>query len=146
MDSSEGHGIAATRRARWIDELPADFAHAFDLVGPPRDPDEPPEIADANPLARLLAPEALEAWAREVRERSELIGFWIAWHQAGGFKGLVLSGWNRATVYRRLKRFRVVFDAHPDEYQFDWIKLDLPKVWVDELLPPANGPVSSETA
>ena len=61
-----------------------------------------------------------------VIEDAELIGFWVAWHKAGGFGGLEAGGWHRATIYRKIRRFRARFGAHPDEYRFEWIKLDLP--------------------
>jgi hypothetical protein len=68
-----------------------------------------------------------------VIEESELLGFWLAWWRAGGFSGLEGAGWNRATIFRRLRRFRTTFGVHPDEYQPDWIQLDLPKVWAARL-------------
>jgi hypothetical protein len=68
-----------------------------------------------------------------VVEDAELIGFWAAWHKAGGFAGLEAAGWHRATVYRKISRFRTRYGAHPDEHRFEWIKLDLKRVWSDEL-------------
>ena len=68
-----------------------------------------------------------------VIEESELLGFWLAWWRAGGFSGLEGAGWNRATIFRKLRRFRTTFGVHPDEYEPDWIQLDLPKVWADRL-------------
>jgi hypothetical protein len=64
-----------------------------------------------------------------VIEESELLGFWLAWWRAGGFTGLQAAGWNRATIFRKLRRFRTTFGTHPDDYQPDWIQLDLPTVW-----------------
>ena len=63
--------------------------------------------------------------AHAVIEDAELVGFWVAWHKAGGFGGLEAGGWHRATIYRKVRRFRARFGVHPDEYRFDWIKLDL---------------------
>ena len=74
-----------------------------------------------------------KAWARQVSEFSEMIGFWVAWHSAGGFDQLENQGWHRATIYRKLKRFKERFNAHPDDYDFPWISLDLHKLWTDEL-------------
>ena len=68
-----------------------------------------------------------------VVEDAELIGFWVAWHKAGGFGGLEAGGWHRATIYRKIRRFRARFGAHPDEHRFEWIKLDLERAWSDEL-------------
>ena len=61
-----------------------------------------------------------------VIEESELLGFWLAWWRAGGFSGLEGAGWNRATIFRKLRRFPTTFGVHPDEYKPDWIQLDLP--------------------
>jgi hypothetical protein len=53
-----------------------------------------------------------------VIEESELLGFWLAWWRA---------------IFRKLRRFRTTFGVHPDEYQPEWIQLDLPKVWAERL-------------
>jgi hypothetical protein len=68
-----------------------------------------------------------------VIEESELLGFWMAWWRAGGFAGLEGAGWNRATIFRKLRRFRSTLGVHPDDYQPDWIHLDLPKIWAKRL-------------
>jgi hypothetical protein len=70
---------------------------------------------------------------RTVVEDAELIGFWVAWHKAGGFGGPEAGGWHRATIYRKIRRLRARFGAHPDEHRFEWIKLDLRRAWTDEL-------------
>ena len=57
--------------------------------------------------------------AEAVVEDAELIGFWVAWHRAGGFAGLESGGWHRATIYRKIRRFRARFGDHPDEYRFE---------------------------
>ncbi len=80
-----------------------------------------------------LDPAIADEVAGEVLERSELIGFWTAWHQAGGFGNLERGGWHRATIFRKLRRFRTAFGAHPDEYRFDWIRLDLRTVWSEDI-------------
>ena len=68
-----------------------------------------------------------------VIEESELLGFWLAWWRAGGFAGLEAAGWNRATIFRKVARFRTTFGTHPDDYQPDWITLELPTVWARSL-------------
>ena len=74
-------------------------------------------------------------------ERSELIGFWVAWHLAGGFDALERGGWHRATIFRKVRRFRSRYGTHPDEYVFPWITLDLEKAWAERHLPPTrSGP------
>ena len=46
----------------------------------------------------------------------DLVGFWAVWHLEGGFEGLQNLGMSRASIYRRIKLFRIAFGAHPDEY------------------------------
>jgi hypothetical protein len=55
----------------------------------------------------------------------DLIGFWVVWHLEGGFEGLQRMGMSRASIYRRIKLFRIAFGAHPDEFVMPGIKLDL---------------------
>ena len=55
----------------------------------------------------------------------DLIGFWAVWHLEGGFEGLQRMGMSRASIYRRVKLFRIAFGAHPDEFVMPGIKLDL---------------------
>ncbi len=55
----------------------------------------------------------------------DLIGFWAIWHLEGGFEGLQRMGMSRASIYRRIKLFRIAFGAHPDEFEMPGIKLDL---------------------
>lgn len=80
-----------------------------------------------------LPDEVREEILAEVIEESELLGFWLAWWRAGGFVGLEWAGWNRATIFRKLRRFRSTFGIHPDDYKPNWIKLDLDRVWTDRL-------------
>jgi hypothetical protein len=56
---------------------------------------------------------------------ADLIGFWCVWHLEGGFEGLQRMGMSRASIYRRVKLFRIAFGAHPDEFEMPGIKLDL---------------------
>jgi hypothetical protein len=55
----------------------------------------------------------------------DLVGFWTLWHLEGGFEGLQRLGMSRASIYRRIKLFRVAFGAHPDEFEMPGITLDL---------------------
>lgn len=55
----------------------------------------------------------------------DLIGFWVVWHLEGGFEGLLAMGMSRASIYRRIKLFRIAFGAHPDEFVMPGIELDL---------------------
>lgn len=55
----------------------------------------------------------------------DLIGFWTVWHLEGGFEGLQRMGMSRASIYRRVKLFRIAFGAHPDEFVMPGVKLDL---------------------
>lgn len=81
--------------------------------------------------------------AEAVVEDAELIGFWVSWHRAGGFQFLEAGGRHGATVYRKLRRLRARFGAHPDEYRFSWIALDLERAWneeIDEVFEPFTPP------
>jgi hypothetical protein len=55
----------------------------------------------------------------------DLVGFWAVWHLEGGFEGLQRMGMSRASIYRRVKLFRLAFGAHPDEFEMPGITLDL---------------------
>jgi hypothetical protein len=55
----------------------------------------------------------------------DLIGFWVVWHLEGGFEGLRAMGMSRASIYRRVKMFRIAFGAHPDEFEMPGVMLDL---------------------
>ena len=55
----------------------------------------------------------------------DLIGFWAVWHLEGGFEGFQRMGMSRASIYRRIKLFRIAFGAHPDEFEMPGITLDL---------------------
>ena len=67
--------------------------------------------------------------ATGMREYSEMVGFWIAWHSTGGFDRLEDHGWNRATIYRKIKRFKEHFGQHPDDYEFEWRSIDHDRAW-----------------
>ena len=68
----------------------------------------------------------------------ELLGFWMAWHLYGGFEGLEKAGWHRATIFRKLKKFRSVFKVHPDEYRVVGVTLDRQAFWDHYLKPKAE--------
>jgi len=55
----------------------------------------------------------------------DLVGFWVVWHLEGGFEGLQRMGMSRASIYRKIKLFRVAFGAHPDEFEIPGVSLDL---------------------
>ena len=97
MESPEGHGLA--RRA-WD--------------------------AYAKAVGKVTTP-VLRPWVEMYAAGSiaDLIGFWSVWHLEGGFEGLQRMGMSRASIYRRVKLFRVAFGAHPDEFVMPGIKLDL---------------------
>ena len=67
----------------------------------------------------------------------DLMGFWMSWHLYGGFEGLEKAGWHRATIYRKLKKFRTVFGKHPDEYGVVGVDLD-PQAFWDHYLNPKS--------
>ena len=77
--------------------------------------------------------EVRDAHADELVASTADIGFWVAWHQAGGFFALERLGWHRVTIFRKLKRFRARFGAHPDEWDPGWISLDLDRLWKAEV-------------
>lgn len=59
----------------------------------------------------------------------ELIGFWILWHIRGGFDGLERWGMNRATIFRKIGKFRETFGEHPDTFQMSGISIDVADYW-----------------
>jgi hypothetical protein len=61
----------------------------------------------------------------EVTLAPELLGLWVGWHLYGGFVGLMsASGRSRATMYRRLARFRAATGMHPAEFDMPGARLD----------------------
>lgn len=71
------------------------------------------------------------AWARKLTE--ELVGFWVLWHALGGFEGLERFGMHKTTIWRKVKKFRMILGAHPDEFKFEGITIDTTKLWDDML-------------
>ena len=82
--------------------------------------------AYANAVGKVTTP-ALRPMVQMYAAGSvvDLIGFWAIWHLEGGFEGLQRMGMSRASIYRRIKLFRIAFGAHPDEFEMPGIKLDL---------------------
>jgi hypothetical protein len=130
-ESPEGRGIAYGRRAAFWKSVP-DHVRAEAL--------REASITSIEDYPGLIRDDV----AKTVVEDAELIGFWVAWHKAGGFVGLEAGGWHRATVYRKIRRFRARFGAHPDEHRFEWIKLDLRRAWTDELADALSLPLSPD--
>ena len=126
-ESAEGGRVAVNRWAGYHHNLDEDVvAQAFST--PAQSMEE-------------LDPEIRDAIASDALERSELIGFWVAWHLAGGFDNLERGGWHRATIFRRIRRFRATYGAHPDEFVFPWLAARPRRRLVRADLPPArSGP------
>src|SRR5262252_11114080 len=101
MESPEGHGIA--RRA-WEAYARGVGRVAGPALGPA-----------LRPLVQKYAAGGIV----------DLYGFWVVWHLEGGFEGMLAMGMSRASIYRRIKLFRIAFGAHPDEFVMPGISLDL---------------------
>lgn len=115
-ETVEGVGRAADRLHAYLDSLDEDT------------------VAEAFPMPQLDRLEEYDELVRDdiaadAMEQSEMIGFWVAWHMAGGFSALEEGGWHRATIFRKIKRFRTRYGAHPDEFDFPFINLDCEKSW-----------------
>lgn len=119
-ESVEGHGLAASRRHAYVYSLDENFL-AENLSS-----SRAKTIEDFTDTVR-------DDIAEDALEESELIGFWVAWHLAGGFANLERGGWHRATVFRKIKAFRNRFGDHPDDHRFSWLRLDLEKAWQEQL-------------
>jgi hypothetical protein len=120
-ESSEGRSLARARRERFLGRYqPSDQVRAGTRATLPS---VEPSIVD----------EVRDAHADELVASTADLGFWIAWHQAGGFDALERLGWHRVTIFRKLKRFRARFGVHPDEWDPGWITLDLERLWKAEV-------------
>ena len=64
----------------------------------------------AEPVLLPILKPGAEAVARTWAE--DAIGFWVLWHLYGGFEGLERLGFHRATIFRKIKRFRDGFGVH----------------------------------
>ena len=64
---------------------------------------------------------------RQVNE--DELGFWLRWHIRGGFDGLERYGMHRATIFRKIHRFRQHFGVHPDVFELPGITIDVKAYW-----------------
>lgn len=62
-------------------------------------------------------------------QAADLIGFWVVWHLHGGFEGLEQLGMHRATIFRKINRFRTAYGVHPDEFRVEGITLSPATYW-----------------
>jgi hypothetical protein len=116
---------------------------------------QPMPSPEGKGIARSRAQKAWDAYARTVKKAAtpavepaatwlagrmiqDLAGFWLLWHLEGGFEGLQRIGYSRSAIYRRVASFRQHFGAHPDEYQFPGVTID-----VSEYLRAAGRPIGS---
>lgn len=122
MDTIEGLGLAQAHWFQWLSELSDEQAAAvLDM----------PQVTIFTNSSRH-EPKRKDAQPVSAKERSELLGFWITWHLAGGFRRLEQWGWHRTTIHRKIRRFRDAYNgAHPDECEFNWITLQLDRTWSD---------------
>lgn len=74
---------------------------------------------------RKLSPTA--AMGRQRLE--DALGFWLLWHIHGGFEGLERIGMHRATIFRKLSRFRSGFGEHPDVFELPGVTIDVNEYW-----------------
>ena len=80
-----------------------------------------------NQMMRPALDPVAAAWGRKLTE--ELVGFWVMWHSLGGFEGLQRFGMHKTTIWRKVKKFRMVLGQHPDEYKFEGITIEPTKLW-----------------
>jgi hypothetical protein len=66
----------------------------------------------------------------------DLLGFWVLWHLAGGFEALVELGWHPTTVWRKIRRFRMLTGEHPDDLRFAGVTIDVDRFWASIVEPP----------
>lgn len=114
----EGDGIAAGRWGAWS---------AAHLPGPV----EGVELNTFRP--ETLSVEDRDRMAARAIRECELVGFWLAWHRAGGFEQLERGGWDRSTIFRKVRRFRSYFGVHPDDARFPWLAVDFDQLWAGDL-------------
>lgn len=118
MESLEGEGLARGRRHTFYERIDERVISAAE---------------DGQRALAELPDEATEDLAESAVERAELAAFWMAWHLAGGFAGLQREGYDRSTIFRKVKRFRMVLGEHPDTYRFSWLKIDFAQAWDEEI-------------
>lgn len=99
-----------------------------------------------NKLSEPVLGPVTEKVARSIATKQviELVGFWTTWHLYGGFEGLVEHvGMHPSTVWKKVKKFRIVFHEHPDTYQIPGITIDYQAFW-DAMRSQAQGPPELE--
>jgi hypothetical protein len=77
-------------------------------------------------LAPAMKP-AIDPIARQAVE--DMIGFWVMWHLYGGFEGLEEFGFHKATIWRKIKRFRTATGFHPDVFTMPGISINPEAYW-----------------
>jgi hypothetical protein len=135
MDSLEGYGIASSRYQAFHLAVPEEVYEA--IAERRMDAGLEPDLG----WRKSVFPEVDAMMAKSMKEESELIGFYVAWHSYGGFDKLEKAGWHRATIHRKIRRFRDRYGKHPDEYRFSWIKLSLEKHWNEKIDFDLSGPL-----
>lgn len=135
MGTAEGAGRARGRLRHFHefgggDELALELYEAQGGSGSSWIFDADPE--DLTSGERFVMAEVREEMGQQAKEEADLIGFYVAWHRAGGFAGLERAGWHRSTIHRRVRRFRACFGTHPDAMDFSWITLDLERLWREQ--------------
>lgn len=141
MNSLEGLGNARARWTSFHDSVPDDvwediYEAEQHMTSGARVVDVPEDDID-------VPAEVVAELGSDVLEEADLLGFYLAWHLAGGFANLQRAGWHRATIHRKIRRFRSRFGQHPDELFFSWMRLDLDKVWrqrLNDRMHPAEEP------
>jgi len=113
--SPEGEANAAARHSTWAKVNFDPITHA-----------EPP--AEGYGWDQLAEVDRDRMAARVIKE-SDLISFWLSWHRAGGFAQLERGGWDRSTIFRKIRRFRTYFGVHPDDASFPWLAPDFERAW-----------------
>lgn len=78
------------------------------------------EAVNRSPVQPYVA-KVLKPYGASVA--SDLLGFWLVWHTQGGFEGLRELGMSRATIYRKIKRFRQITGKHPDEFELPGVTI-----------------------
>lgn len=84
-------------------------------------------VATIYPKVAPFIEPALQPVARQMVE--DLVGFWVMWHLYGGFEGLERFGMHKATIWRKVKRFRIATGMHPDEFEFPGVTVDPRAYW-----------------
>lgn len=101
MPTAEGHGNARGRARQAWDA----YSRTVHRVAEPM----------VRPVAREYAASTV----------TDLVGFWLLWQLEGGFEGLQNLGLSRASIYRRVSAFRKSFGAHPDDFAFPGVTVDV---------------------